>query len=403
MKRIVIIGGGFAGMWSAVGAARKLHELQIEGNEVEVVLINRDSFLGLRPRFYEKDPHHYRIPLSQVLEPAGVSLIEGEVGQIDTHSQKVMIHQNREQIDLTYDRLVFAAGSQLVRPNIVGLYEHAFSTDTYQDAIDLDKHINGLPDLPYVEGKYTAVIVGGGFTGIEIAAEMTSRLKEIARKENKESEVRIVLIERESVVGPDMGANPRPIIEEALGDMHIEIYVNETVTSIGSDRVTLKSGKRIPSLTTIWAAGIKPSPLAKYFPVEKDEQGRLPVDSYLRIEGLPYVFAAGDTARAQTDENHISLMSCQHAMPQGKFAGHNVVCDLLGLTGIPYKQERYVTCLDLGQWGALFTNGWDRIPQYQGEEAKRTKRNTNQSKIYPPLSGNREEIFDAAAPHYLVK
>lgn len=68
MKRIVIIGGGFAGLWSAVGAARKLHELQIPEDEVEIMVINRDAYLGLRPRYYEKDPHNYRIPLSQVLD-----------------------------------------------------------------------------------------------------------------------------------------------------------------------------------------------------------------------------------------------------------------------------------------------------------------------------------------------
>ncbi len=396
MKRIIIIGGGFAGIWSAVGAARQLHELQIKENEVEVILINRDPYLGLRPRFYEKNPKNYRVPLSQVLDPIGVRFIEGEVRRIDTHLQKVIVQQKDKQIDLAYDRLVFAAGSQLVRPNITGLHEYSFSTDTYQDAIELDQHINRLPDLSYTEGKYTAVVVGGGFTGIETAAEMTSRLQEVAKKENKESEVKVVIIERESIVGPDLGSNPRPIIEQALGEMHVEIHTNETVESINSNKVTLKSGKRIPSLTTIWSAGVKASPLVENFPVEKDQWGRLPVDSYLRVKGVRSVFAAGDTARANTDDNHLSLMSCQHAMPQGKFAGHNVVCNLLDLAGIPYKQERYVTCLDLGPWGALVTSGWDRIPQYRGDEAKKIKMNINQSVIYPPLSRNREELFEAA-------
>lgn len=97
MKRIVIIGGGFAGLWSAVGAARKLHELQIPEDEVEIMVINRDAYLGLRPRYYEKDPHNYRIPLSQVLEPVGVCLLEGEVKQIDTDSQKVTVRQQGKQ------------------------------------------------------------------------------------------------------------------------------------------------------------------------------------------------------------------------------------------------------------------------------------------------------------------
>ncbi|MGM0854737.1 MAG: NAD(P)/FAD-dependent oxidoreductase [Bacillota bacterium] len=396
MKRIVIICGGFAGVWSAISAARQLHELQIEENEVEVVLVNRDSYFGVRPRFYEENPQNLRIPLNQVLDPIGVRIMQGEVRSINTDSHKVTVQENEELVDLPYDRLVFAAGSQLVVPNITGLREHAFSVDTYQDALKLDQHINGLADLPNVEGKYTAVVVGAGFTGIEIAAEMTSRLKKIAKRENKETEVRVILVDRNSVVGPELGENPRPIIEQALRDMDVEVYTNETVRSIDGEGVTLQSECRISALTTIWSAGVKASPLAAQFSVEKDGLGRLPVDAYLKVKGLPSVFTAGDTARAKTDVNHVALMSCQHAMPQGKIAGHNVVCDLLGLEGMPYKQEQYVTCLDLGPWGALFTNGWDRIPQYQGEEAKKIKMNINQSVIYPPLSGNREDLFEAS-------
>ncbi|KWW19094.1 MULTISPECIES: NAD(P)/FAD-dependent oxidoreductase [Peribacillus] len=396
MKRIVIIGGGFAGVWSAISAARQLHERQMERTEVEVVLINRDPYFGVRPRFYEQNPQNLRIPLSQVLDPVGVRFIEGEVGKIDTKGQKVSVHQKDEQMDLAYDRLVFAAGSQLVLPDLAGLRDYAFSTDTYQEALKLDDHINGLVDSDKVEGKYTAVVVGAGFTGIEIASEMTARLKKVAKQENKEADVRVILVQRTSSVAPDMGEHSRPIVEEALRDMNIEIYVNETVSSIDSEGVTLQSGGRIPALTAIWSAGVKASPLAADFPVEKDELGRMPVDANLKVKGMSSVFTAGDTALAMTDENHAALMTCQHAMPQGKVAGHNVVCDLLGIEGIPYKQEQYVTCLDLGPWGALFTNGWDRIPQYQGEEAKKIKMNINQAVIYPPLTGKREDLFEAS-------
>lgn len=398
MKRIVIIGGGFAGIWSAIGAARKLHELKIDEKEVEVMLINRDGYLGIRPRFYEKDPQNTRIALSQVLDPVGVKQMEGEVKNIDTKLQIVTVHQNEKQLDIPYDRLVIATGSQLVRPNVPGLREHAFSVDTYQDAIDLDKHIHALPNSPNVEGKYTAVIVGAGFTGIEIATEMVSRLKEIASKESKEAEVRVFLVDRNADVGAELGANPRPIIQNALADMNVTFYSKETVTSFDAEGVFLQSGERIPAQTAIWTAGVMATPLTELLPAEKDRLGRLHVDAYLRVKGLPTVFAAGDTALAKTDEDHHALMSCQHAIPMGKFAGHNVVCDLLNNTGMPYRQEDYATCLDLGPWGALVTNGWDRVPQQQGEEAKKTKQYINQDLIYPPLSGNREELFDAARP-----
>jgi NADH dehydrogenase len=237
-------------------------------------------------------------------------LIEGEVGRIDTQSQKIIINQKEKQIELNYDRLVIAAGSQLLLPEITGLKEHAFTVDTIKDAIHLDKHINGLPDLPEVEGKYTTIVVGAGFTGLEIATEMTSRLKEIAKKENKESEVKVILIDRNPNIGQDLGVHPGPIIEQALIDMDIEIHTNETVTSIDSKGVILDSGERLVALTTIWTGGVKASPLAADLPVEKDILGRLPVDSYLKVEGLPSVFAVGDTARAKTDDNHVALMTC---------------------------------------------------------------------------------------------
>lgn len=306
------------------------------------------------------------------------------------------VRQQGKQTSVAYDRLVFAAGCQLVLPNLSGLHEHAFSVDTYQDAIKLDQHIQKLPELPDVSGKYTAAVVGGGFTGIEAAAEMTSRLTETAKQENKEAEVKVVIIEKEATIGPDLGANPRPIIEQALREMNVEVLTNEAVTAIDAEGVTLTSGKHIPVLTTIWSAGVKASPLAIHLPVEKDNWGRLPVNSYFQVLGLPSVFAAGDTARAKIDDTHFVLMSCQHSMPQGKFAGYNVVCDLFGLDGVPYKQEQYRTCLDLGSWGALATRGWNRVPWAQREEVKKIKMNINQAVIYPPLSGNRDELFEAA-------
>jgi NADH dehydrogenase len=91
-------------------------------------------------------------------------------------------------------------------------------------------------------------------------------------------------------------------------------------------------------------------------------------------------------------------MSCQHGRPMGRFAGHNVVCDLLGEPVLPLKIDWYTTILDLGGWGALYTEGWDRQLVAQQAVAKRTKQIINQQRIYPPLSRDRAEILAAAAP-----
>jgi NADH dehydrogenase len=117
-----------------------------------------------------------------------------------------------------------------------------------------------------------------------------------------------------------------------------------------------------------------------------------------RVEGVPNVFAAGDGACARVDDAHDSVMSCQHSRPMGRFAGHNVVRDLLGLPMLHLHIDWYATIVDLGSWGALHTEGWDRRVVASGASAKQTKRLINGQRIYPPLSGDRDEILAAAAP-----
>lgn len=101
------------------------------------------------------------------------------------------------------------------------------------------------------------------------------------------------------------------------------------------------------------------------------------------MPGVPGVYAAGDTAAAETEGGHRTMPSCQHALPLGRFAGHNVAADLLGLPPVPFAPDPYVTCLDLGSAGAVFTTGWDRRVKWTGETAKARKRTVNEDWIYP--------------------
>ena len=118
----------------------------------------------------------------------------------------------------------------------------------------------------------------------------------------------------------------------------------------------------------------------------------------MQVQGVADVFAAGDAAWCLVDGVHASVMSCQHSRPMGRFAGHNVVCDLFGLPMLALDIGWYVTVLDLGTWGAVYTQGWDRVVATTGTQAKRTKQAINRQRIYPPLTGSRREILDAAAP-----
>jgi len=397
-KQILVLGGGFAGLWSAVGAARKLDELGLGSEEAEVTLVNRDGYHCIRVRNYEADLSAVRVPLDDVLGPIGVRRLEGEVAGIDLAGQTVTVTVANGQRTLPYDRLVFALGSQLLRPNLPGLAEHGFDVDTYNGAARLNSHLQSLLSLPASAGQLTVVVVGAGLTGIEAATEMPGKLRAILTQANTMRPFRVILADHNPHVGSDMGDSARPVIEEALAALGIETRLGIEIVAIGPSGVTLRSGEEIPAATVVWCAGMRANPLTRLFPVERDRFGRLPVDAFMRVNGVANVFAAGDVAWAMMDDRHASVMSCQHGRPMGRFAGHNVVCDLFGLPMLPLRIPWYVTVLDLGPWGAVYTEGWERIVVTKGEAAKRTKQLINCQRIYPPLTGNRQEILAAAAP-----
>jgi NADH:quinone reductase (non-electrogenic) len=391
-QKIVVVGAGFAGLWSAIGAARKLDELSAEA---EVLLVNRDSFHGIRVRFYEDDVQDARVPLAGVLEPIGVKLLVGNVCDIDVSGQQLSVRTPSETLQVSYDRLVLAPGSTLFRPEMPGLREYAHSVDTFSEAKTLETHLLGLASQPPSEARSTAVVVGGGLTGIEIACELVHRLKNVL---GPDEAVRVVLVNRSKDVGSALGEGVRPVIREALSSLGVQTRLGDSVESISANTVLLDSGEAIATLTPVWAAGLRASSLVEMLPVERDELGRVSVDRFLRVTGVENVFAAGDVARARIDKDHYSLMSCQHARPQGRIAGHNVVADLLGLELIAYSQAEYVTCLDLGSWGAVYTKGWNSEVISQGADAKKIKQTINRIRIYPPTSGGKEELFAAALP-----
>ena len=132
MKRIVVLGAGFAGLIAAVGAARKLAELNIGSGDIAVTVVNRDPWHAIRVRNYETDLSSLRVPLEDVLGPIGVDLVIGEVTGIDSGQRAVTLKQDAGVQTLGYDRLVFALGSELVRPPIPGLAEYGFDIDTYE-------------------------------------------------------------------------------------------------------------------------------------------------------------------------------------------------------------------------------------------------------------------------------
>ncbi len=389
MNGIVIVGGGFAGLWATLVAVR---ELDAAGRDIPVTLISKDTHLTLRPRLYEARPERFRTPLEPLLETVGARFLHGEVANIDTDRRQVSLASDAGIRG--YDRLVLATGSEQVPLPVPGA-DQAFDIDTWEGAMRLDRHLAARREAPNATGRDDVVVIGAGFTGIEIAAEFRDRITGHAGAECARR-ARIVLLDRAEMLGPELGAAPRPVIEAALAEMGIEVRLGVTIRAIDARGVTLEEGARIDAQTVIIAAGLRASPLAKLLPGTHDALGRLIVDESLRVPGLPEVFATGDVARAVVDEaGNNALMSCQHAMTMGRYAGYNAAHDLMRLDLEPYRQERYVTCLDLGAAGAVFTRGWDREVELTGEAAKSHKRKINGEIIYPP-SGDRETILAAA-------
>jgi NADH dehydrogenase len=394
MARILVLGAGFAGLWAAVGAARKLAEIGTSEGEVEILVVDRNPYHNIRVRNYELDLSDVAIPLGDVLDPIGVRHSTAEVQTIDVVKQEVAVATPRGRELLAYDRLVLALGSELIRPQLSGLAADTFDVDTYAAAVRLNTHIATLGRRSASPGRSTVVVVGAGFTGIEVATEMPVKLTRALAS----GDYRVILVDPNPVVGGTIGDHARPVICEALSALNIETRLGTKVTAVDAMGIALSSGETIPAQTVVWCAGMRPSPLAATLPAARDRSGRLVVDQFMRAADLANVFAAGDLASCLVDSVNPTVMSCQFARPMGRFAGHNVVADLLAQPMLALRIDWYVTVLDLGTWGALYTVGWDRQVSSTRAEAKVVKQTINRQRIYPPRTGMREEILAAAAP-----
>jgi NADH:ubiquinone reductase (H+-translocating) len=388
MSRLLVLGGGFAGVMAALNAA---DENDRHAGEIAVTLVSTTPYLTIRPRLYERAPETLRVPLAPTLEPAGIAFVEATARSVDTAARIVAIEDKAAANSaLAYDRLILATGSELKLPSIPG-FEHTFNIDSYDGALTLDRHLRHVTIRAEAPGHNTFVIVGSGMTGLELAAEMRSRIA-VHGGETVGRAARVILVEQASVLAPEFGAEPRPVIERALAEASVEMRLSSRVVKVEPDAVTFDSGERLACATTVLATGMRASPLTQRIPGRRDELGRLHVDDELRVVGVAGLYATGDVARALADDGHYALMSCQHSLTMGKYAGYNAAHDLLGLGLRRYRQPDYTNTLDLGAFGAVFTKGWGRRLEHYGAEAKKRKKWINEELIYPRV-GDRATVL----------
>ena len=390
MSKVVVIGGGFAGVWAALAASTQRRSA---GWPLDIQLVSRDPWLTIRPRLYEDDISDTRVPLDDVLGPAGVERVEGDVRRLDTRAHEIVLADGSP---MRYDRLVLAAGSVVQRAAIPGA-PHAFAVDTWQEAIALRDHLEGLPLLPDDSpGRFTAVVIGAGFTGIEVATTMVPRMQRVAASVGSRRLARVVLLEREPVIAPDLGEQARRHVVRAMTKLRVEWRSGTEVAAIEPDGVRVAGDDWIPAATVILTGGFRASPLAAQLSEQRDALGRLSVDPYLRVRDAEHVYAAGDVAHAAADAGgHVAPMSCQCAIPMGEIAGANAAAELVGGRLARFSHSAYVTCLDLGDAGALFMEGWNREVRLTGFWAKLVKQLINTRLIYPPRPGHESRPVEA--------
>ncbi|EMR5820916.1 TPA: NAD(P)/FAD-dependent oxidoreductase [Acinetobacter baumannii] len=397
-KRIIIAGSGFAGLWAALAAQRAIHLASQEQN-VEVMMVSPSPNVGIRPRLYEAVLENMNPDISELLSVVGVKFLAGWVNKIDVNQQTIEVATtDGNKQNLSYDRFVLATGSTTFMPPIPGLKEYGFSVNTLEDAEKLDQHLKNLANKPANAARNTVVVAGGGLTGLETVTEMPERLRSILG----ETDVRVVLVDSSSDIGAAMGDQAATVIREALNELGVEGKAGLRVNALDATGVTLSNGEKIETETVIWTAGMRANPLTSQIAGEKDNLGRLIGDAYLHAPEAKNIFVTGDTVKVPTDDlGNFNVMSCQHAMSLGRVAGYNAAAELVDLPLHPYSQPKYVTCVDLGPWGALYTEGWDRQVQFVREEAKKIKQEINTVWIYPPVA-DREAVFAIANPDFVI-
>ncbi|MEH4261780.1 FAD-dependent oxidoreductase [Klebsiella aerogenes] len=393
-KQILIVGAGFAGMWAALSAARLAEKNQQQA--IDITVIAPQPELRVRPRFYESDVPSLVAPLQPLFDATGIRFLRGSVSQIHPANKTVTwTGSNGESHTQNWDRLVLASGSHVNRAMVTGAAQHAFDLDQLESATTLENHLIALAQRPQSDARNTVVVCGGGFTGIEMAMELPTKLRAIFGSNAK---TRVVVVER----GPQPGSRYSDalceVIVQASKELGVEWLVNAEVASVDAAGVNLKDGQRIDSQTVIWTVGVQANNLTAQIDAPRDRQGRLHVNAELQVMGYDDIYATGDVAYAATDDkgNH-ALMTCQHAILLGKFAGNNAAAGLLGVAPLHYRQETYVTCLDLGAWGAVYTEGWDQQVKLTREEAKKVKVSIVSELIYPPKA-DKAAAFEMADP-----
>ena len=358
-KRIVIVGGGFAGVYTA----KHLEKLLDSRDDFEIFLISKENYFVFQPMLPELISGTIGLldivsPLRHLLPRTNVQAREVEF--IDLAAQTVTTtHGFRAKPHvLHYDHLVLALGNVTDFRGLRGLPEHALPFKNLADAVHLRNHVIRALEEAAIEDEdhelrqqlLTFVVAGGGFSGVEVAAELNDFVRAVAQKYRgiSPSELRVVLVHSGERILPEVSEKLAGFAQDILRQRGVELALKTRLKAATAERAILANGETIPTRTLVSTVPSLPHPLVETLVVPKSKAGKIDVRSTLAVEGFENLWALGDCAQVpEPNKEGFCPPTAQHAIRQGRTAAENIVASIRGDT------QRAFDFGGLGKMGSL--------------------------------------------------
>ncbi|WP_328922111.1 NAD(P)/FAD-dependent oxidoreductase [Streptomyces griseoaurantiacus] len=348
--RILIVGGGYVGLYTALRLQRKLKP-ELGRGEVEIVVVSPDPYMTYQPFLPEAaagsiSPRHVVVPLRRVL--ADCRIVVGEVQTIDHSKRTVTLttlatEETGGTEQLSYDELVLAPGSVSRTLPVPGLAEHGIGFKNVEEAIGLRNHVleqldiaSSTRDPAIRDAALTFVFVGGGYAGVEALAELEDMARYASRYYHnvRREDMKWILVEATGRILPEVGEEMGRYTVTELRRRNIDVRLDTRLESCVDRIAVLSDGSRFPTRTVVWTAGVKPHPVLAATDLPLNARGRLRCTPYLTVDGVDHAWGAGDAAAVpdvSTDEpGKETAPNAQHAVRQAKTLGDNLARSLRG-------------------------------------------------------------------------